>query len=61
MSGFERKVANKARAGEVVEYSVTPLYKGGRRQPHTILLNALGSRDTLPSIRFIPNAAWHRE
>jgi len=61
MSTFENRVARRVRAGEVVNYSVTPLYKGEPLQPHSILLTAHGSRSALPSVGLIRNPAWYRK
>ncbi|MBL8773068.1 MAG: DNA/RNA non-specific endonuclease [Phenylobacterium sp.] len=46
MKVFENDVARRARSGEVVEYSVTPIYdgRGGAKPPGMILMTARGSR-----------------
>lgn len=59
MSDFERGVARRVRAGEVVEYSVTPLYGKGVLPPSATLLTVYGSRGA-PSARIIPNPAGRR-
>lgn len=59
MSGFESAVAGRVRAGEVVEYSSTPLYRQGASAPTGILVTASGSRGA-PAARFIPNPAGRR-
>lgn len=59
MSGFEREVARRVRAGEVVEYSATPLYNEGVLPPSAILVTAHGSRGA-PTARIIHNPAGRR-
>lgn len=60
MSGFERGVAKRADAGEVVEYYAQPLYDDGVLPPSAILLTAHGSRG-VPSARLIRNPAGQRK
>jgi len=60
MRTFENAVARRARAGEVVEYSVTPLYDPGVLPPSLILMTAHGSRGA-PSARLIQNPAGRRK
>ena len=43
MSSFERQVRKAVEAGETVNYSVTPIYKGNRLIPSGVTLNATGS------------------
>jgi hypothetical protein len=60
MQSFEQGVAQRARAGEVVEYSATPLYGPGALPPAAVLLTAVGSRGA-PTARVIQNpAGWRR-
>ena len=59
MSNFENAVARRARAGEVIEYSSTPLYRDGALPPSAVLLTATGSRG-LPAARIINNPAGNR-
>lgn len=61
MSGFERGVARRARAGEVVEYYAKTLYDDGALPPSAILLTAHGSRGGAPSARLIHNPAGRRK
>jgi len=61
MQTFEDRVARRVRAGEVVDYSVTPIYKGAPLQPHGILMTAFGSRGGVPSVAIIRNPAWYRK
>lgn len=61
MSGFERDVARRVRAGEVVEYYSQPLYDDGVLPPSAILLTAHGSRGGAPSARLIRNPAGRRK
>jgi len=58
MRDFENAVAARARAGEAVEYRVTPLYSRGIQPPGAILLTANGSRG--PVARVVPNPAGGR-
>ena len=44
MSTFENRIARRARAGEVVEYAVKPLYADGVLPPSAVLLTAHGTR-----------------
>jgi hypothetical protein len=60
MRDFERNVAQRVRAGEVVEYSVTPLYDHGALPPSAVLTTAYGSRRA-PSARLIRNPAGRRK
>lgn len=60
MSGFENGVARRVRAGEVVEYSSTPLYESRVAPPSAILLTAHGSRGA-PTARLIHNPAGRRK
>lgn len=59
MQDFEQGVANRVRAGEVVEYSATPLYHPGILPPSHVLLTAHGSRGA-PRARIIRNPAGVR-
>jgi hypothetical protein len=59
MRDFENMVARRAQAGEVVEYSVTPLYNDGILPPGGMLLTAHGSRSG-PRALFIQNPAGQR-
>jgi hypothetical protein len=59
MSDFEHKVAGRVRAGEVVEYTSTPLYGPGALPPSHVLLTATGSRGT-PTAALIRNPAGQR-
>lgn len=43
MSSFERQVRKAVEAGETVNYSVTPIYKGNQLIPSGVTLNATGS------------------
>ena len=43
MSGFEKKVADAVRAGETVNYSAIPIYKGTNPVPAGVTLQARGS------------------
>lgn len=56
MRDFENGVARRVKAGEVVEYSATPLYSPGVLPPSSVLVTALGSRGA-PSARLIHNPA----
>jgi hypothetical protein len=56
MKGFERDVARRARGGETVEYSVTPLYAKGSLPPSMVLMTAFGYREG-PKARLIRNPA----
>lgn len=58
MSQFERGVASRVRAGEVVEYSATPLYDGVGA-PSALFLTASGSRGA-PTARLIQNPVGQR-
>lgn len=59
MRDFENMVARRVRAGEVVEYSATPLYSDGILPPGGMLLTAHGSRGD-PRALFIQNPAGQR-
>jgi hypothetical protein len=59
MRDFELGVARRVRAGEVVEYSATPLYRPGVLPPSHLLLTAYGSRGA-PIARIIQNPAGNR-
>lgn len=59
MRRFEDEVRRRVQAGEVVEYSATPLYAPGVLPPERILLTALGSRGA-PVARIIENPAGRR-
>jgi len=59
MKSFEDMVARKARAGEVIEYSVTPLYGDGVKPPGAILMTAHGSRGA-PMAHVVQNPAGRR-
>jgi hypothetical protein len=56
MSSFERQVANRVRAGEVVDYTAKPLYEDGILPPSAVLVTAIGSRQQ-PTARLIRNPA----
>jgi len=56
MSSFDKVVAQKVRAGEVVEYSSTPLYTPGVKPPAAILMTAIGSNGTRMA-RLVSNPA----
>ena len=43
MRGFEQQVANAVRAGETVNYTVTPIYRGSELIPRAFTLRASGS------------------
>lgn len=60
MRDFEQTVARRVRAGEVVEYSSTPLYGTGALPPSAVLLTAHGSREA-PTARLILNPAGRRK
>jgi len=60
MQRFENGVARRLRAGEVVEYSSTPLYTDGALPPSAILLTAHGSRG-MPAARLVLNPAGRRK
>lgn len=60
MQAFERQVARRVRAGEIVEYSATPMYSDDALPPSTILLTATGSRSA-PTARLIRNPAGRRK
>ena len=60
MKTFEDSVAGRARAGEVIEYSVTPLYGAGVLPPGAILMTAHGSRGA-PMARVVQNPAGRRK
>jgi hypothetical protein len=60
MRDYEQDVARRVRAGEVVEYSVVPLYNEGMLPPSTIVMTAHGSRGGAPSGRIILNPAGRR-
>jgi hypothetical protein len=60
MRNFEQDVASRMRAGEVVEYSVLPLYSDGILPPSTIVMTAHGSRGAPPAGRIISNPAGRR-
>lgn len=59
MRGFEVEAAHRARAGEVLEYTSTPLYNEGVLAPSAILLTTQGSREA-PTARIIQNPAGRR-
>ncbi|WP_370689298.1 DNA/RNA non-specific endonuclease [Phenylobacterium sp.] len=59
MRRFEDGVRRRVQAGEVVEYSATPLYAPGVLPPARILLTAIGSRGA-PVARIIENPAGKR-
>lgn len=56
MSSFENDLARRVRAGEVIDYSVTPLYGDGALAPAAVLLTAAGTRSQ-PTARVIWNPA----
>ncbi|MFL5298466.1 MAG: DNA/RNA non-specific endonuclease [Phenylobacterium sp.] len=60
MSGFERQVARRVRAGEAIEYSATPLYENGVLPPSAVLVSATGVRQR-PVARLIRNPAGLRK
>lgn len=60
MSSFERQTAKRVRAGEVIEYTSTPLYSDGVLPPSAVLVTALGSRGGM-SARLIRNPAGQRK
>ena len=43
MRGFEQQVANAVRAGETVNYTVQPIYRGSELIPRAFTLRATGS------------------
>ena len=43
MSSFDRKVRKAVEAGETINYSATPIYKGTELVPSGVTLNAKGS------------------
>lgn len=55
MSTFENRIARRARAGEVVEYAVKPLYADGVLPPSAVLLTAHGTRGA-PTALYIKNS-----
>lgn len=59
MQSFEDGVRRRVRAGEMVEYSATPLYDPGVLPPSRVLLTAFDSRSG-PSARIIENPAGKR-
>lgn len=54
MAAFEKRVVQKVRKGEVVEYSVTPFYDDGLLPPRAIFLTEQGSSSS-PSALIIDN------
>jgi len=60
MRDFERALDRRVRGGEVVDYSITPLYDDGVLPPSLIVLTAHGSRGG-PSARLIRNPAGRRK
>lgn len=60
MSKFERGVALRAKAGEVVDYSVTPIYDSGVLPPALMFLMASGTRGN-PRATIITNPAGRRK
>ncbi len=59
MRGFENNVARRVRAGEVIDYSATPLYEAGVLPPSAMLVSATGSRRQ-PAAQLIRNPAATR-
>jgi len=59
MRDFENGVARRVAAGEVVQYSATPIYGGGVAPPVGVLLTAHGPNGS--SARFIHNPAGARK
>jgi hypothetical protein len=59
MSSFENRVARRVRAGEVIDYSATPLYNEGALPPSAVLVTATGSRQP-PAAKLIRNPAATR-
>jgi len=59
MRDFEQEVARRARGGEVIEYSATPMYSPGILPPGLILLMAQGSSG-MRQARLIQNPAGQR-
>lgn len=59
MSAFENEVARRVRAGEVIEYSTTPLYSEGVLPPSYVMLTAQGAQGTRMA-RIIQNPAGNR-
>lgn len=59
MQRFEEPVARRVRAGEVIEYTSTPLYRPGVLPPSAVLLTAQGARAE-PVARLILNPAGRR-
>lgn len=55
MRSFEQKVAGRVRSGEVVDYSVTPIYAAPEMPPLWILMMA-SSLGKNPAARLIRNA-----
>ena len=60
MSTFEKRVKRRVKAGEVIEYSATPLYNEGVLPPASVLLTATGSRGA-PIARLVKNPAGRRK
>jgi len=60
MRTFEERVKGRVKAGEVIEYSVTPLYNEGVLPPASVLLTATGSRGA-PIARLVNNPAGRRK
>lgn len=59
MSKFENEVARRVRAGEIVDYSASALYRNGASPPDAVLLTAIGSRGA-PSAKLVFNPAARR-
>jgi hypothetical protein len=59
MRDFEQQVARNVRDGDVVDYSVTPLYGDGALPPRWILMTVNGSRSG-PAARLVENPAGRR-
>lgn len=59
MSKFEKDVATRARQGEVVEYTVMPLYRDPNDRPEVVILTATGSRQP-PKAVLLSNKPYKR-
>ena len=61
MTTFENATKRRVRRGEVIEYSITPLYSDGTLAPEAVLMTAAGSRGTrMGRVVFNPAARQKR-
>ena len=61
MSALEGRVYKAVKAGEVIEYSVTPIYEGVAKAPKAITITARGSsgfNESLTVLNPVRAAAW---